>query len=422
MLLTLALVGIAYLDRVCISTAAPAIRAELALDEAQMGMIFSAFTLTYGLFEIPSGWMADRFGARKGLLRIVIFWSLMTSATALVSGFASLVVVRLLFGAGEAGAFPATARAYARWIPARERGRAFGLAIMTGAFTGAATQPLVVALVSHIGWRTTFAVFGSVGVLWAVIWWAYFRDDPRSHRGVNEAELELIGLTEEPPAHGPVPFRALLRSRTLIALCLMYAGTIYGWYFYLTWLPTYLLEARGFKLQTMGWFAAAPLLGIGLGVFLGGLLSDTLPRWLGPRHGKRVQGLVGLPAAAVAIVAATHTPNPVVSATLLAVAAMLAALGVAPAWTVTVDIGGAHAGVVSGAMNMFGNLGGGMVSLVVGFCLRDWHSWDLPLYSIAVFYLASGVCWLFIDPQQAVLEPPRVAPPHPSRPAAEVSC
>ena len=113
-------------------------------------------------------------------------------------------------------------------------------------------------------------MFGSVGVLWAVIWWAYFRDDPRSHRGVNEAELELIGVTEEPPAHGPVPFRALLQSRTLIALCLMYAGTIYGWYFYLTWLPTYLLEARGFKLQTMGWFAAAPLMGIGLGVFLGG--------------------------------------------------------------------------------------------------------------------------------------------------------
>ena len=123
MLLTLALVGIAYLDRVCISTAAPAIRAELSLDEAQMGMIFSAFTLTYGLFEMPSGWMADRFGARKGLLRIIIFWSLMTSATALVSGFASLVVVRLLFGAGEAGAFPATARAYARSILPRARAR-----------------------------------------------------------------------------------------------------------------------------------------------------------------------------------------------------------------------------------------------------------------------------------------------------------
>jgi ACS family glucarate transporter-like MFS transporter len=400
--LTLALVGIAYLDRVCISTAAPAIRRDLGLDQTEMGMVFSAFTLMYALFEMPSGWLADRFGARKALARIVIFWSVMTAATGLATGFGSLMALRLLFGMGEAGAFPATARAYARWLPAKERGRAFGLAIMIGALSGAATQPLVVRLLPLVGWRTAFALFGGVGVLWSIVWWSYFRDDPRAHRGANHAELAIIGATGAPPPHGRVPFGLLVRNRTLVALSIMYAGTIYGWYFYLTWLPTYLLEARGFDLKAMGWFSAAPLVGIALGVFLGGVLSDFLPARFGKRNGRRVQGLVGLPLAALAVAAAIATPNSVVSALLLAVAALFAALGVAPAWTLCVDIGGPHAGIVSGAMNMCGNLGGALVSLVTGLCVQRLHSYDAAMYSIAAMYLMSASCWLFVDPEQVI--------------------
>ena len=142
---TLALTAVAYLDRVCIATAAPAMKADLGLSDAQMGYVFSAFTFAYALFEVPSGWLADRFGARLMLTRIVIWWSAMTAATGLVGGFVSLFAVRFLFGMGEAGAFPSIARAYARWLPARERGRAFGLALMTAALGGALTQPLVVA-------------------------------------------------------------------------------------------------------------------------------------------------------------------------------------------------------------------------------------------------------------------------------------
>jgi len=402
--LTLALVAVAYLDRVCISTAAPAIRAELGLDQAQMGMVFSAFTFAYALFEMPSGYLADKFGARKALMRIVLFWSAMTAATGLATGFASLVALRLLFGMGEAGAFPATARAYARWLPATERGRAFGLTIMTGALAGAATQPLVVRLLPLVGWRASFAIFGAVGIVWSALWWGYFRDDPRTHPRVNPEELELIGAARDAPLHGEVPFRLLLRNRTLVALCFMYAGTIYGWYFYLTWLPTYLLEARGFDMKAMGWFSAVPLVGIALGVFLGGVLSDVLPLRLGKRNGRRIQGLVGLPLAAVTVAVAIATPSPVLSALLLALAALLAALGVAPAWTLCVDIGGPHAGIVSGAMNMFGNLGGAMVSLVVGLCLKHLHSYDAAMYSIAVFYLCAAGCWLFVDPEQVLTQ------------------
>src|SRR5262249_62178913 len=127
---------------------------------------------------------------------------------------------------------------------------------------------------------------------WAAAWWLYFRDDPREHRGVNQAELARIGAAGDPPSHGAVPFLRLMQNRTLVALCVMYAGTIYGWYFYLTWLPTYLLEARHFDIKSMGWYSAAPLVGIGLGVFAGGLLGDFLPRRFGKTNGKRLQGLL----------------------------------------------------------------------------------------------------------------------------------
>ena len=402
---TLALIAVAYLDRVCIATAAPAIKSSLGLTDTQMGIVFSAFTLAYALCEVPSGWFADRFGARITLTRIVVWWSLMTAISGLAWGFASLVAIRLLFGIGEAGAFPATARVYVRWLPPSERGRVFGLAIMTGAFAGAATQPLVVALLAHMSWRTVFALLGSVGVLWAAGWWGFFRDHPRDHPWVNESERRVIGEGHDAAvvrAHTPVPWALLARSRTLIALCAMYTGAIYGWYFYLTWLPTYLLRGRGFDLAQVGWLAALPLIGIGLGVFFGGWLSDGLSRRFGSRVGRRLAGLVGFPLAALAVVGAVVTPTPINAALLLAVAAGLAALGVAPAWAVCLEIGGAHAGVVSGVMNTFGNLGGALSPVVVGICLERWASWQAPLLSVAALYLVAAAAWLMVDPTRPI--------------------
>ena len=397
------MIGIAYLDRVCISIAAPSIRAELGLSDTQMGLVFSAFTLSYALFEIPSGWFADRFGARAALARIVVWWSAMTAATGLASGFASLFGVRLLFGLGEAGAFPASARVYARWLPARLRGRLFGVLIMAAALSGAITQPLVVALVSRLGWRVTFGIFGSLGLVWAAVWWTWFRDDPREHGGVNSAELELIvsgGV--EIAGHESVPWRALARSRVLAALCAMYFGAIYGWYFYLTWLPTYLLRARGFDLKQVGWLAALPLLAIALGVYLGGWACDRLTPRFGLRVAARTPALLGLPLAACAVVGAALAVEPVNAALLLAAAAGLAGLGIAPAWALCLEIGGSHAGVVTGSMNMFGNLGGTLSPIVVGLCVDRLGSWSAPLYSMAALYLVAAVCWLGIDPAKKI--------------------
>jgi len=395
--LTLLLAGIVYLDRVAISTTSLAIEKELGLDDAQLGLVFSAYTLAYAMFEVPSGWLADRFGARVMLTRIVVGWSVMTAATGLAWSFASLCLIRFVFGLGEAGAFPSIARAYGRWLPARQRGRAFGLAVMCGLLASAATQPLVVALMGALSWRQVFPIFGVVGLVWALVWFAWFRDDPHSHPRVSRAELVLIGTDPEPP-QTPVRWRELLASRSLRALCAMYLGTIYGWYFFLSWLPQYLLRARGFDLRQVGWLSALPLVGIATGVVSGGWLSDALTRHLGLRWGRRLPGLVGLPTAAVAIVVAVAVTDARVSVAALATAATTAALAVAPAWAACLDIGSRHVGVVSGAMNTFGNLGGTLSPVVMGLCLTRWHSWDMPLFSLSVFYLLAGACWLLIDP------------------------
>lgn len=398
---TLALTAIAYLDRVCISMAAPAMKADLGLGDAQMGWVFSAFTFAYALFEVPSGWLADRFGARLMLTRIVVWWSAMTAATGAAWSAASLITVRFLFGVGEAGCFPSIARAYGRWLPVRERGRAFGLTLMAGALGGAATQPLVMALLEWVHWRHTFMLFGLVGVAWAVAWFWWFRDEPRRHPAVNAAELELID-GRPPEAHRRVPWGALLRDRTLLALCGMYLFAIYGWYFYLTWLPTYLLRARGFDLRHVGWLAALPLLSIAAGVLVGGWVSDGLARRWGVRAGRRAPGAIGLPLAAAAIVAGVFTPTATSSALFFAAAAGLAALGVSPAWVVCLEVGGRHAGVVSGTMNMFGNFGGALSPVVVGVSLDWWGGWTPSLLSIAVCYLLAAGCWLLIDPERPI--------------------
>jgi MFS transporter, ACS family, glucarate transporter len=394
--LTLLLAAIVYLDRVAISTTAGAIRQDLALSDKELGWIFSAFTFAYALFEIPSGWLVDRFGARWMLTRIVVAWSLMTALTGAAGGFWSLLGVRLMFGVGEAGAFPSIARAYGRWLPAAQRGRSFGLVVMAGLLGGAFTQPLVVALLGITTWRWVFPLFGAAGLAWAAVWLFWFRDDPRSHRAVNASELALIGPGAE-QSHRAVPWRALARHRTLWALCVMYLGAIYGWYFYLTWLPQYLLRARGFDLKQVGWMAALPLLGIAAGVLSGGWASDLLVSRVGECWGRRLPGVVGLPLAAAAVLVAASTASPRLAVFGLSAAAMLAAWGVAPGWAVCLDIGGPHAGVVSGAMNTFGNLGGALSPLVVGYCLDRWHSWDAPLWSVAGFYLLAALCWTRVD-------------------------
>ena len=188
---------IQYIDRVCISQAAPAISEDLGLTPKQMGYIFSAFTLAYALFEIPTGWLGDKIGARKVLIRVVLWWSFFTAATGWMWNHLSMVVTRFLFGAGEAGCFPNLTKALSAWLPTRDRTRAQALMWMGARWGGAAAPLLVVAVMSFTSWRVAFSIFALLGLGWAVVFSLWFRDNPRAHPGVNAAELALLQENEK---------------------------------------------------------------------------------------------------------------------------------------------------------------------------------------------------------------------------------
>lgn len=398
---TTILAVITYLDRVAISSAAPAIRGEMGLDAVQMGWVFSAFTWTYAIFEIPSGWMGDVMGPRKVLTRIVIWWSAFTAATGAAWNFTSLVIFRLLFGMGEAGAFPNTSRSFAKWFPLSERGAAHGWIFMGTRMGGAITPPLVVALMTNFGWRETFYMFGALGVVWAWFWWRWFRDEPSQHPEVNQAELALIESGRETPVeHGGFNWAALL-SPNLLLVYGMYFTMGYTLYFNLTWLPTYLKDVRGFTLQQAGWLSAAVLFTGGVMTYIGGKLTDYLVKHYGLKIGRSIN-VVTLPIAGLLLVAAAQTEHPLTAAILLAMTLGVADLGVSSCWSICHDIGGRNAGIVTGAMNTWGNIGGALSPLVVGYAVGWYSSWTVPFYITAGVYLFGALCTFFVDPRKPV--------------------
>jgi len=395
---------ITYLDRVCISAAAPAIMAELHISVLQMSAVFSAFILAYSIFEIPSGWLGDVRGPRQVLTRIVIWWSAFTMLSGAAQGFRSLVVIRFLFGAGEAGAFPNVIRSFARWFPRRERGRASGIMFLGSRLGGMLSAPIALLLIARVGWRASFVLFGAIGLVWAAAWaWSY-RDNPAEHPDVNAQELAWIEQDSSTPPIGHVttPWRALLGSRTVWAICVMYTAYGYGLYFYLTWLPTYLISELGFSALGGGFFASLPFLLAGIADVVGGWATDRLARSHGLRIARAGLGATAFTASAALLFAATLAPHPVAKAALLATALGSADLALSAAWAAPLDVAAAHAGVVTGLMNTFGNLGGLVAPWVVGFSVERLHSWNLPFHITAAVYAIGARAWLAIDPTKAI--------------------
>ena len=400
---TLVLSVITYLDRVAISSAAPAIRAELGLSAVQMGWVFSAFTLAYAAFEIPSGWLGDVMGPRKVLTRIVLWWSAFTAATGLAWNFSSLLWARFLFGVGEAGAFPNISRSFSRWFPLPERGNAHGVIFMGTRLGGALAPPMVVFLMMWMGWRETFYVFGALGVVWCVFWWRWYSDDPATHPEVNPEELNIIQQGLGKPA--PHNFRwSMLLSGNLLLICLMYFAHGYTLYFNLTWLPTYLREVRGFTLQQSGYAAGIILFCGAIGTYIGGRLTDYLVKTRGVKIGRSV-GVITLPLSGLILIAAALTPNPMIAAALLALTLGIADLSVSSCWAICHDVGGENAGTVTGAMNTFGNIGGAISPLVVGYAVQWYGSWTLPFFVTAGVYVFGGIMTLLVNPNKRLVQP-----------------
>ena len=397
--MTVLLGMITYLDRTCISITAPLIMRDLRLTQIQMSFVFSAFTLAYAIFEIPSGWWGDRVGTRRVLTRIVTWWSVFTMLTGAAWNYAALLATRFLFGAGEAGCWPNVTRTLSRWFPLLERGTAQGFFFMGAQLAGGFTPLLVTALLGHFSWRMVFAMFGSVGFVWAVGWRYWFRDEPSNHAAVSADELEWIEAGRKIAAapESGTPWKSLLANRATALLCLMYFTQSYGFTFYVTWLPTYLKNVRGFTAARLGILAGLPLTLSVVAVLLGGMATDGLSRRFGLRAGRGIVGGAGLVAAGVCLMAGTFTANPVSSALLIALGGASANFMLAAAWGACVDLGGPHAGTVSGAMNTAGQLGGFLSPLIVGFSVEWFGSWSAPLYLTAALYLVGASCWAWID-------------------------
>jgi len=396
---------VAYIDRVCISSAAPDIRKELNIDASQMGWVFGAFALAYAAFEIPSGWLGDRIGARKVLMRIVIWWSAFTMATGLARSYFSLLAIRFLFGAGEAGAYPNASRSIASWFPVCERGRAHGTLFMGSRLGAALTPPLVVFLIDAVGWRHAFWVFGGIGLVWAALWWWWFRDDPATHRSVTAEELaEIRGGTASPTIQ-PTNWEAIFTSGNLLMIGMQYFCYGYGFYFYITWLPTYLREARGFSQTSAGWAGGGILLVAAMSTVVGGWLTDRLSRRYGLKVGRCVLGSSALAASAFILSAAAITDDARTSILLLAMGAAISELSIGAAWAVCLDIGRSNAGAVTGYMNTLGNLGGAIGPLVMGYAVKYWISWQIPLFITSGIYLLGAIFWLSIRPHRLLQRP-----------------
>jgi sugar phosphate permease len=403
---------ITYLDRVNISTAAPQISKEFGFDKITMGVIFSAFVWAYAVFQVPGGWLSDRFGARRVLTGVVTYWSIMTAATAAAFSGVSFIAVRFLFGIGEAGAFPGATRAMQLWYPRSERGLVQGVTHSASRLGAAIAPPIVVLIMSTLGWRSVFYICGAVGLIWSVWWALTYRNLPEEHALVNKAELEAIrgrsadGAINPPPVQQEtkVPWSNLVTSGNMWAIMLAYFTYVYCLWIFLSWLPTYLIEVRHFTLIKVGIFASLPLWAGVVGDTLGGLATDWLLKITGSaKIGRRTVAITGLLGCAACIVPAALTADAYVAVYCLTASMFFLEFTIGPSWSVPMDTGGKYSGTVSGMMNMAGNIGGALSPIVFGF-LAQGGNWEAPFIVAAALLVVGSAIWAFwLDPDKQIL-------------------
>ncbi|HEX4146774.1 MAG TPA: MFS transporter [Pirellulales bacterium] len=431
---------ITYFDRVCFASAASGMAHDLGLgSKEQLKWAHTAFAIAYGMFEIPAGWLGDRWGPRWTLLRIVIWWSLFTVLTGLVGmtvgsltlgGLTLLVIVRFLFGAGEAGAYPNIARAIYNWFPLHRWEVAQGYVWMSGRIAGGITPLLWAILVSGtaftaplVPWRGAFMVFGGLGLIWcgAFAWW--FRDRPAEHTHVNAAERELIGATSQPRSHGAIPVRAMLTNRSLWALCLMYSLINYGWFFNISYLPGYLKDrfalTDGDLLGAI--YTGAPLWIGAIGCLAGGFIVNGLAQRLADRRlARQVVGCGAMVVCAGAWWGAYWATSLHAFCLLISLAAFCVDLTLGAAWATCQDLGRKHAAVTAACMNTFGTMGAALAAWLTGAIVEHYVAVQAELShpatvlathkqiasmagyqavfcTYAAVYVVAAVCWCFIN-------------------------
>lgn len=401
---------ITYLDRVNISIAARFITKEYGLTDVEMGKVFSAFILAYGIFQVPGGWLGDRFGPRIVLAGAVLWWSGFTSLTALVHIFPAalstmwaLILVRFCMGAGEAAAWPNFNRTIANWIPQKERGIAASIPLTGGGFGAALTPPLIAWVMIKFGWQESFHVCAILGVIAAAGWYWYVRNSPQEHKSVNRAELALIQGSEAAPAaisrQVNTPWKAIFSNRNVWLLFFSAASCGYLVYIYMSWFYVYLVEERKLSLMQGSIYTTGPFIAISLVTPLGGYISDRMTRKFGKTWGRRAVSMTGMITSAVALFIGVHAQNINVAILGLSLGAGAIYFALAAHWATTIDVSRDHAGTVSGVMNWGGNMGG-MISPILTPILVKKLGWT-PAFEVAgVIILCGAFLWLLVQPER----------------------
>jgi len=394
--LAISLAILSYMQRVAISEAAQPIARDLHIPMARMGLIFGAFGLSYALFELPMGLLGDRLGVRRVLAQIVLAWSAFTALTGAAWNVASLYVIRFLFGAGEAGCFPNLTRLLSAWLPRRERAKAQSLMWACTRWGGAATPPLTLLCIRLFGWRMAFVAVAGLGVLWCIVFLVWFTDDPARHRAVNAAEQELLeesrALTTQ--RSGQRPWLSLLLTRQVLLLVLQYFCFSYVWYFYITWLPTYLEQGRGQSAAHAAALAVLPLLFGGFGSLASGLAPAGVSR-----RAIAVSGFLGT---AILLFAVTQIQSVVAAMVAMGLASFCSDLTMPISWDACADIGGPYTATVAATMNMLGNLAGFVAPVAGGVLLEHTGGrWNLLLDTMTAAAGVSAACWLLLNPDDA---------------------
>jgi ACS family glucarate transporter-like MFS transporter len=407
--LTFLLSLLLYIDRVCISAATDSIRPALGLDEKQMGWVLSAFALGYALFQTPGGLLADRLGPRVTLTAVVSFWSLFTGLTAAAWSFVSMLVVRFLFGASEAGAFPTMARAFYSWIPMSERGRVQGINFSGSRLGAAFALPVVAWMITAFGWRQTFVTWAVVGFGWAVLWYLWFHNDPAEHPRISTAELDHICKTrqqakDDKSNQSKLSATILLGSRNMWLAMAQYFCSNFTFFFALTWLFPHLKKTYQLEPVEAGLFAAAPLLCGAFGNWFSGWMVDHIYRQNRWTLSRRVPAMLGFALSAAGLVASIYMEHPLTAVIFLSIAIFGADMTLAPSWALCIDIGRKHSGVVSGTMNMAGNLGSFLTGLAFPY-LQAWTGSVVTFFFVgAGLNLLAVLLWAFVRPNKGLEE------------------
>jgi MFS family permease len=372
----------------------------LGLSNMQMGYVFSVFSLSYGISEIPMGWLSDRFGQRKILTSIVACWSVFTALTGVLWGYWWLLAVRFAFGAAEAGAFPTLARAVANWFRSSDRGRAIGVMWMGARIGGAIAPPLAALFMAWFGWRITFAIFGLIGVAWCALFWWLYRDFPEQHPAATEEDRAYARQNLKFPTAlvSQPPWKRMFSSANLWALVGMYFATSYGFWFLLTWLPTYLIRQHGVPVSKASLYAALPLAVGAVSCLLGGSLSDMLVRRTKSRRwGRALVGLGGYLLSGIGFAGAgfMHGPSAAILCLMLAEVGLDVATPVA--WVTSLEIGGRFGGTVSAFMNASSSISAFISPIAAAWVYTRFRSFDAMLISAGAVYAVAGILWLKID-------------------------